>query len=102
WELKIRWHDADDGRGFAVNSDALSDDVWIGIEIAAPYFVTKDRDLFGTGLVVCGSEIPTDHRRDPDDLEKIFGYVTAGITLRIIVVSDIVGRSAALPGYHRN
>jgi len=42
-------------------------------------FVAQDSDLFRARFVVLGSEIATKHRRDTDNLEKIFGYVSAGI-----------------------
>src|SRR5262249_57326098 len=45
-ELKIRGHYPDDGRGFAVNSNALADTVWVGVEIPSPDFVAEDSDFF--------------------------------------------------------
>src|SRR6476659_3937360 len=100
-ELKIRWHHPDDGRGFAVNSDTLPDNIWVGVEIASPDFVTQDSDLFRARFVVVGSEIATKHRRDTDNLEKIFCYVSAGITLRIIFLSNVDCRSIEIAGHHR-
>src|SRR5262249_39496712 len=83
------------------NSDALSDNVWVGVKIASPNFVTEDSDLFRPRFVVLSGEIPAKHRRDTDNLEKIFGHVTAGITLRIVLVSDIDRRSIEIAGHGR-
>ena len=44
-ELKARRHHADDRRRFAVDGDALSDNVRIGVEITAPDFVPENRGL---------------------------------------------------------
>src|SRR5713101_1248245 len=101
WKLKIWRHDSDDGRGFAVNSDALSHNVWVGAEIASPDFVAEDRDLFCARFVVFGGEIAAQDRRDSDDLEKIFGYVTAGIPLRVVFVSHVDCRTAEVTRHHR-
>src|SRR5215472_16583986 len=99
-ELKIGWHHPDDGRSFAVNSNALADYVWVCVEIASPDFVAEDSDLLCAGFIVLGREIATKHRRDPDNLEKIFGYVTASITLRIVFVSNIDCGSVEIAGHH--
>src|SRR5205085_9090219 len=50
-KFKIGRHHADDGGGLAINSNALSDDVWIGGEIASPDFVPQNCDFFRAGLV---------------------------------------------------
>ena len=42
-KLKSWRHHADDGGGFAINPDRLSDDVRIAVEIALPDFVAEDR-----------------------------------------------------------
>src|SRR5262249_44990993 len=76
--------------------DALSEVVGVGIEFTAHFFATKDRALRGPGLVVGGSKTPPDPGRAPDDPKNFFGYETAGITLRIIFVSDIDSRSAEI------
>ncbi len=41
-ELKSRRHDADDGRGFAINGDVLSDNLWVSIEIASARFRRRE------------------------------------------------------------
>ena len=45
------------GGGFAIDPNALADNVGIGGEIASPDFVPQNCDLFRAGLVVLGSEI---------------------------------------------
>ena len=35
------------------------------------------------------------------NLEEIFSHITAGITLRIVFVGDIDGRSIEIAGHHR-
>src|SRR5436190_1736854 len=88
-EFKILRHHADDGGRLAVYPDRLADDVWITAEIAFPNFVAEDRRLLRARLVIVRREITTDDRRDVDDSEKIFGYVAAGITLRIVLIADV-------------
>src|ERR1700737_3954794 len=70
WKLKIWRHDADDGRGFAINPNALTNDVGVGVEITPPDFVAQDRDFLCTGLVVLGRKIATNHRGTPMILKK--------------------------------
>ena len=99
-ELKVRRHHTNDGGGFAINSDALPDDIGIGVEIALPDFVTQNRRLFRAGLVVLGREIAAHDRRHANDLEKVLRDITAGITLRIVFVGDVDGRSVEIAGHH--
>src|SRR5262249_38147282 len=101
WKLKVGRHHADDGGGLAVNSNALPNDLGIGIEIAPPDFVAEDRDLFRARFVVLCCEIAAKDRRDTDNFEEIFGDVTAGVTLGIVFVGDVDGRSGEVTGHHR-
>ena len=49
--------------GFAINSNALSDDVGIAVEIAFPNFVTENDDPFRARFVVLGGEVASKNRR---------------------------------------
>src|SRR5262249_34636295 len=86
-------HDTNYGRGLAVNANALANDVGIAVEITLPDFIAQNRDFFGAGFVVFGSEIASHNRGHADDFEEVLGDVSAGVTLRIILVGDIDGRS---------
>ena len=66
-ELKIWRHDANDRGGLAVNSDVLTDDIRIAIEIALPDLVTENGHLLRARLVVLGGEIAPKDRRDADE-----------------------------------
>ena len=76
WKFKIWRHHADDRRGFAINPNALANDVRIGAEIPSPNLVTKNSDLFRARLVVRGCKIAAYHRRHANDFEKILCDVT--------------------------
>ena len=99
WELKIRRHNADDRCRFAINSNVLSDDVGIAVEIPFPNFVTENDDPFRARFVVRGGEVASKNWRYTSDLEKIFGDVTAGITLRIVLVGNVYCRSTEIAGH---
>ena len=79
----------------------MADNVRIGTEIAPPDFVTKDRDLFCARLVVLGRKVAALDRRDADDLEEVFGDIPAGVTLRIVLVGHVDGRSGKITSHHR-
>ena len=100
-ELKAGRHDTNDRCRFTVNSNTLSNDVRVGAEIASPDFVPENRHLFCTGLIVFGGKVATHHRRHADDLEHVFGDITAGVALRIVFVSDVDCRSTQVAGHHR-
>src|SRR5260370_8163736 len=65
-KLKIWRHDSDNGGGLTVYSNALPDDVRIGIEIASPDFVAEDCDLFRPRFVVLHRHIASKTRRTPN------------------------------------
>src|SRR5437879_12528231 len=79
WKLKIWRHDTDNGGGLAVNSNALPDDVRIGIKIASPDFVAEDRDIFRARFVVIDGEIALRGRRSTNEFGEIFDYVCEGV-----------------------
>ena len=79
----------------------MSDDVGITIEVAFPDFVTENRDLLRAWFIVFRGEIAAKHRRDAENLKKILGHITAGITLRIIFITDVDCRSIEVTGHHR-
>src|SRR4029450_9308808 len=80
-ELKIRRHNTNDGCGFAVNSNVLSDDFGIAVEITFPNFVAENDAPSPPQLFVSGGKIASDNRRYTSDLKKIFCDVAAVITL---------------------
>ncbi len=90
-EGEARRHDADDGGGFAVDADALADDIGRTAEIALPELVADERDLGGAGLVIGGGEVAPDDGADAADAEEIGGDVRTGVALRIAVDRDVDG-----------
>ena len=94
WELKILRHNADDCCRLAINSNVLSDDVGIAVEIPFPNFVTENDGPFGARFVIRRGEVASKNWRHTSDLKKIFGDVTTGITLRIVLVRDVYRRPA--------
>ena len=92
WELKILRHNADDCCRLAINSNVLSDDVGIAVEIPFPNFVTENDGPFRTRFVVLGGEVASKNRRYTSDLKKVLGDVTTGITLRIVLVGNVYCR----------
>src|SRR5436190_13729826 len=93
WELKIRRHNADDRCRLAINSNVLSDNVGIAVEIPFPNFVTENDHPFRAWFVVLGGEVASKNRRYTYNLEKIFGDVAAVVTLRIVLVGNVYRRS---------
>ena len=79
----------------------MSDDVGIAIEVAFPDFVTENRDLLRAWFVVFRGEIAAKNRRDAKNPKKILSHITAGVTLRIILVADVDCRSVEITGHHR-
>src|SRR4029077_8675831 len=53
------------------------------------------------GLVVVNGEVSAHDRRNADNLKEILGNVGASVTLRIIFVSHVDGRSAQISGHLR-
>src|SRR6266566_438664 len=92
-KFKIRRHYADDCGDFAIDPNALPDNVWIGREIASPDFVAQNCDLFCARFVVLGREIAAQDWQNPDDFEKILRDISARITLRIVFVCQVDCRS---------
>src|SRR5438477_11834267 len=99
WELKIRRHNADDRCRLAINSNVLSDDVGIAIEVPFPNFVTENDHPFRAWFVVHGGEVASKNRRYTYNLEKIFGDVAAVVTLVIVLVGNVYRRSAEIAGH---
>ena len=59
-------------------------------------------DLFRAGLVILRGEIATHDRSNTDDPEKILGHITARVSLRIVLISNVDGRSVEIPGIMPN
>ena len=100
-EFKIRWHDANDGGGFAVNPDRLANNERVAIEIALPDFVPEDCHLFRPWLVIVGRKIATKDWFHVDDLEEIFRHITAGVALGSFLVGQIDRRAVEIRAHHR-
>src|SRR5260370_39235082 len=67
-KLKVRWHDADNGGGFAIDPNCLANDMRVAVEIAFPDFVAQDCHLLGARLVILRREIATENWFHVDDL----------------------------------
>ena len=99
WELKILRHNTDDRCRLAINSNVLSDDVRIAVEIPFPDFVTENDGPFRARFVICGGEVASKNWRYTSDLKKILGDVTTGITLRIVLVGNVYCRPTEIAGH---
>src|SRR6185295_1838104 len=92
-KLKIRRHNPDDDRSFAVNPNALSNGTGIAVEIPFPNFVAQNDDPFRAWFVVCCGKIASNNWRYTSNLKKIFSDVTTIVPLRFVLIGNVDGRS---------
>jgi hypothetical protein len=64
-------------------------DMTPSVSYALPDAVAEERNFFGADLVVVGSEVAAEDRRDAEQLGEIGGHAHAGNSLREITLAEI-------------
>ena len=66
-------HHADDSVGRVIQFDRLPKNVITSTEISLPEIVTDKHDAWTTGLVLCFSEIASEHRLKAENVQEVGG-----------------------------
>ncbi len=60
--------------------------------------MAENRHFLGARFVVSGRKIAAENRCYANNFEEVFRYITARVTLRVVFVADVDGRSAEVRG----